>query len=201
MIKDNREYRFMPLLTPSEEKKFDSDYYIEGYATTFNQPYVLWEYNGIKYKEVIDSHAFDDCDMSDVLFQYNHAGRVYARTKMKKGKKPTMVLEKHEHGLFVGADLCSTSESRKMYEDIDTGLIYHMSFAFVVAEDSYNRETHTRTITKIKKVYDVSAVDIPANPHTDISARSYFEGVIEAEQREASERAREIEVLKLMALL
>lgn len=51
-------------------------------------------------------------------------------------------------------------------------------------EDSYDRQTHTRRILKIRKVYDVSAVSFPANPSTDISARSWLDGVIEAEKAE-----------------
>ena len=85
-----------------------------------------------------------------------------------------------------------------MYQDIDAGLVYQMSWAFVVEEDSYNREMHTRTITKIKKVYDVSAVDLPANTSTDISSRSYFEGVIEAERQEIAERQRKIQKIKIL---
>ena len=72
-----------------------------------------------------------------------------------------------------------------------------MSWAFTVAEDSYNKDTHTRTILKIKKVYDVSAVSCPANADTDISARSYLDGVIEAERREALARRAKLIQLKI----
>lgn len=197
-IKPEREYRMMPLLVPSTEKRFDSDYYVEGFATTFDEPYVLWEYDGVQYKEVIDRNALQGADLSDVLFQYNHCGRVYARTKMKQGKAQTLLLEPQTRGLFVAADLQSTDGSRRMYQDIDAGLIYQMSWAFTVEEDSYNRETHTRTITKIKKVYDVSAVDLPANPSTDISSRSWFDGVIEAEKQELAERQKQIQRIKIL---
>lgn len=198
-IRKEREYRMMPIMAPAAEKRIDSEHYVEGYATTFGDPYVLWEYDGVQYKEVIDKNALAGADLSDVLFQYNHSGRVFARTKMKQGKSPTLLLEPQEKGLFVAADLGSTTEARKMYEDIDSGLIYRMSWAFTVEEDSYNRETHTRTITKIKKVYDVSAVDLPANPSTDISSRSYFEGVIEKEQQELAERQKKIKKIKILA--
>lgn len=197
-IRPEREYRTIQLLVPTKEKRIDSEFYVEGYATTFNDPYVLWESGGIQYKETIDRNALDGADMTDVLFQYNHSGRVYARTKMKQGKQPTLILEPQEKGLFIAADLGSTEEARKMYQDIDAGLVYQMSWAFVVEEDSYNRETHTRTITKIKKVYDVSAVDLPANTSTDISSRSYFEGVIEAERQEIAERQRKIQKIKIL---
>jgi phage head maturation protease len=61
----------------------------------------------------------------------------------------------------------------------------------------YNKDTRTRTILKIKKVYDVSAVSIPASNDTEISARSYFDGVIEAEKQELLERKKKILKLKL----
>lgn len=49
-----------------------------------------------------------------------------------------------------------------------------MSFSFTVRESKYDSTTHTRTITKVKKLYDVSAVDIPAYNETSIAARSFF---------------------------
>lgn len=198
-IKPEREYRMMPLLVPSAEKRLDSEYYVEGFATTFDTPYVLYRYKDIDYKEVIHRNALEGADLSDVLFQYNHCGRVYARNRMKKGKAATLILEAQKSGLFVAADLGSTSESRKMYEDIDAGLIYQMSWGFTVAEDSYDRDTHTRTILRIKKVYDVSAVDLPANPSTEIQSRSWVNGVIEAEKQEIAERQKQIQRIKILS--
>ena len=171
----------MPLMVPTAaNKRFDTDYYVEGYATTFDDPYVLWEYDGVQYKEVIDRHALDGADLSDVIMQYDHRGRVFART----GKSNTLLIEPQEHGLFMAADLSKTEQARSMHEDIAAGLVTKMSWAFTVQEDSYDRDTHTRRILKIRKVYDVSAVSFPANPSTDISARSWFDGVIEAEKAE-----------------
>lgn len=167
-----------------EEEK--ESYLVKGYATTFDDPYVLYEWDGIKYSEQIDRNALNDADMSDVIFLYNHEGRVYARMRNN-----TLTLKIDEKGLYVEADLSSTEESRKLYEDIKTGLLSEMSWAFTVEEDSYNNETRTRTITKVKKVYDVSAVSIPANPDTSIAvdARSYFDGVIEEARRRDLELA------------
>ena len=62
------------------KKRFDTEYYVEGYASTFNDPYVLFEdFYGTKYIEVISPDAFREADMSDVILQFDHAGRVYAR--------------------------------------------------------------------------------------------------------------------------
>lgn len=173
----------LPLQVPTSQKRIDSDYYVEGFATTFNKPYLLFEVDGIKYYEEIDRHALDEADLSDVIMQYDHQGKVLARIS-----NGTLGLEPTEKGLFIYADLSKSQAAKELYEEIRNGLITKMSWAFTVAEDRYDRETRTRTILKIKKVYDVSAVSIPANSDTEISARSWLNGVIEAERREALER-------------
>ncbi len=189
---DEREYRAMPLLSIATEKRIDSDFYVEGYATTFNDPYELYEFEGNKYYEVIDRHALDGADMTDVIMQYDHAGRVRARSS-----NGTLGLEPNERGLFIFADLSRSTAAKELYEDIQSGLVTKMSWAFTVADDEYDRNTRTRTIKKIRKVYDVSAVSIPANGGTEISARSFLDGVIEAEKRETQERAERQKAVEL----
>lgn len=175
--KDREFRRFATFELRSES---DQEKRVEGYAATFDEPTVLFEYDGVQYKEVIARGAFDGADMSDVIFNYNHAGRVYARTRNK-----TLDLNIDQKGLAINARLDGTQEGRNLYEEIDGGYIDRMSFAFTVAEDSYDRDTHTRKILRIKKVYDVSAVDIPAYDTTSISARSYFEAEAEKERKAA----------------
>ena len=191
---------FQPLMIPqgTTEKRFDTDFYVEGFATTFDKPYVMYEYGGIKYCEVIVRNALVGADLSDVIMQFDHSGMVFARNKMAKNKPPSLLLEPQDGGLFIAANLSLTEEAKRLYASIDAGLICKMSWAFTVSEDAYNKDTHTRTILKIKKVYDVSAVSYPANGDTDISARSYFDGVIEREQQERLERRKQILKIKLM---
>lgn len=179
-----RQYRSLlsPLapVSTGAEKRFESDYYVEGYASTFNDPYMLYKFGDVEYWEVIDPDAFRDCDMSDVIMQFDHAGRVFARMS-----NDTLVVEPQLHGLFMAADLGSTSRSRDMFEDIAAGLITRMSWAFMPDWDSieevYDEEarTFTSTIHRVTRIYDVSAVSLPADPNTEISARSYFDGAIE----------------------
>jgi len=188
MVKENREYRQMVEMRAKEGE----EYIVEGYATTFDDPYTLYEYDGVKYQECIARDALAEADKSDILFLYNHDGRVFARQK-----NGTLEVSCDDHGIFVRADLSKTAEARSMYEDIKAGMVDQMSWAFTVEEDSYNNKTHCRTISKVKKVYDVSAVSIPANPATEISARDYFNGVIEAEKAERLERERQRLALKL----
>jgi HK97 family phage prohead protease len=130
--------------------------------------------------------------MSDVIFLYDHEGMVFARLSNN-----TLTLEIDEKGLKVRADLSSTTQSREMFEAIKTGLVTKMSWAFTVREDAWDDETNTRTILKVKKVYDVSAVSIPANPDTSISARNYVNGVIERREAERLQRQKKINKIKL----
>lgn len=196
-IVQGRQYRQMirPLALPTTTtaKRFDTDFYVEGYATTFNDPYVLYEFDGVKYYEVIDRNALAGADMSDVIMQYDHEGKVLARQSNK-----TLGIEADRYGLFCFADLSKSRAAQELHEEIKNGLITKMSWAFTVAEESYDKDTHTRTILRIKKVYDVSAVSYPANGDTEISARSYFDGVIEAERREALARKAQLLKIKIM---
>lgn len=192
-IKENREYRMIQLPDMQFRAVDEENYIVEGYATTFNDPYVLFEYDGIKYMEEIDRYALDSANMADVIFLYDHEGMVFAR--MSNG---TLEVRPDERGLYIRADLSRTEASRRMFESIKAGMVTQMSWSFTIEEDSYNTETHTRKILKVKRVYDVSAVSIPANPNTDISARSYWDGVIAMERRSERERAAKKLRLKLM---
>lgn len=195
-FKKEREYRALaaPLSVQQAAKRIDTDYYVEGYATTFDKPYFLYEVDGVKFYERIDAHALDGADMSDVIMQYDHEGRVFARQSNK-----TLILVPDHKGLLVAADLGKTDLARGLYQDIEAGMITKMSWAFVTEKDSYDRATHTRTILKIKKVYDVSAVSIPANGDTEISARTFARRSYEAERQELLNRR--VQLLKIRASL
>ena len=180
----DREYRDMELRLSEnlEQANFD----VEGYASTF-EPYVLFSEDGVDYSERIDPYAFDDADMSDTVFRIDHTGTVYARTSAG-----TVSLWVDEHGLGQRTDLSKTQKARELYEDIKAGNYPKMSFAFTVAEDHFERATHTRVIDRIAKVFDISPVTFPANPTTELSiaTRDYFNGVIEMEKAERLERER-----------
>lgn len=193
MPSKEREYRAAQDFAAAENE----EYIVEGYASTF-EPYVLYRdaENNIDYYEQIAPTAFEGCDMSDVVFLYNHDGKVFARQK-----NGTLELTVDEHGLKVRADLSKTEASRQMYEEIKSGLIDQMSFAFVVDRECYDKKKHTRTIERMRKLYDVSAVSFPANPGTDISARSWLNGAIEAEQAERlaeQKRSEQMARIKIM---
>ena len=198
----SREYRIMPVMQARTEEGEAKSFKVRGYASTFDEPYELYQdWDGNPVYEVIDRHAFDEADMTDVIFQYDHAGMVYARTR-----NGSLEIGTDDHGLWIEADLGLTEESRKIYDAIVKGLIDRMSFCFTIAEDgeTWDKKTSTSTVTKISKLYDVSAVSIPANPGTDISAerKQRMDGAIQearAERLADEKRQRKIKILRAKA--
>lgn len=174
MITKDRQYRTFEVRAGEQENRVD------GYAAVFDSETVMYEYEDIQYKEVIDRNAFTGAQIQDVVMNFNHGGKPVARTKNK-----TLELQIDDVGLHISADLSGTEEGRRLYEEIKGGYIDKMSFAFTVNAEEYNRDTHTRRITGIKRLYDVAAVDMPAYDTTTIQARSFFEAEAERERAEA----------------
>ena len=172
-MNQNREYRSFVEIRSSEQE----EYMVEGYASTF-EPYEMCEIEGEKYYERIESSAFNETDMSDVVLRVNHEGPVYARTSAG-----TVKLDIDDHGLHMLADLSRTANSRALYDEIKAGNYPQMSFAFTVNDggDRYDEKSKTRVISSIRKLFDVSPVSFPANPGTELHARAleYFNGEIE----------------------
>lgn len=209
MISNEREYRnftnFQSVIKRSEGSE-DTKQMVEGYASTF-EPYTLMDFGDEEWREQIQPDAFNEADMTDVVFLRDHTGRVYARTKNN-----TISIIPDEKGLFTITDLSRTAAAREMYEDIEAGNYSQMSFAFTVADQHFveskegDKKVITRIIDRIKKVYDISAVAFPANPTTDIgvSVRSVFDGGIEelrAERLKAEEEARQARLAEAKAEL
>lgn len=188
MPSKEREYREMMLAI---EKRDEADpeeerMVVTGYASTFDDPYLLWKDADVEVYEQVDRHAFDETDMQDVIMQYDHQGRVFARVRNN-----TLKVSPDDKGLFISADLSGTDIGRGLYQEIAGGYTDRMSFGFtvdedeqVIKEDSTTGKTHVlRTIRKVGKLYDVSAVSLPANPGTSISAR-FLDGAIEEARAE-----------------
>ena len=176
----DREYRNMTFEVRQDGA--EPSFLVEGYASTF-EPYKLIEIDGQDYNERIEPTAFDEADLTDVVYRIDHEGRVYARSSAG-----TIKLDIDERGLHHITDLSQTSGAREHFEDIAAGNYPQMSFAFTVGADHYDAETRTRIIDRIDKVFDISAVSFPANPTTEIHVRDYFNGVIEMEKAAEAER-------------
>lgn len=196
-LAEGREYRNFNSIERRESE--DGEKIVEGYATTFNQPYELfrdaWGGETYIFVEQVDANAFAETDMSDVIMQYNHEGRVFARTN-----NGTLGLDADMKGLHIRANLGGTEIGRQLYEEIEGGYTDKMSFGFRVGKDKVDRTeerdnetglvtvTVLRTILEISKLYDVSAVSLPANDATSISARNFCDGVIEEIKKDYLER-------------
>ena len=192
-FKDQAQCRALTLSPASEGKRFDTERYVDGHAARYEK-YLLYECGGSKVYERFEPGCFDNTDMSDVILQFDHAGRVFARTT-----NGTLLVEVDDDGLFIAADLDRTELARGLYEDIQAGMITKMSWRFKVGKYfvEYDEENNSRTIvhTEIPKIYDVSAVSIPANDTTDINARDFVHGVMDEIARsevELEERRRRL---------
>ena len=164
-----------------EAKRIDSNYYVEGYAARF-EPYVLFEDADGPIYERFERGCFDNCDMTDVIFQLNHQGTVMARQS-----NGSLIVEVNDNGLFTAADLGRTEAARRLYEEIDAGMITKMSWGFFLGDYYYDKESRTIVHKTVKKVFDVSAVSIPANNNTEINARGWVNGVIDLAARSEAE--------------
>lgn len=190
-MSNNREYRNFEIKTRNASEEKELDYIVEGYASTFDR-YLLWDDGEIIIYEEIAREAFEECDFSDCVFRIDHSGPVYARVSAG-----TVKIDVDDNGLHNINDLSKTEAARKIFEEIRAGNYPQMSFAFSVSEDHYDKETHTRIIDRINKVYDISPVTWPANPNTSLSARSrdLINGVIEEEKAERLEQERRDQLL------
>lgn len=194
----NRQFRVMnPLEIRTDVDTTSSDFFVEGYAMKW-QPYPLYEDDkGIVYEE-FRKGVFDGADMNDVIFLYDHQGKVFARTSNN-----TLKIELDNTGMFIQADLSKSQAAKEMYDEIKNGLVTKMSWSFKPSNYYFDEKTRTIVHEGIKKVYDVSAVGIPANNDTSINARDFANGVISEieaerllEKRKKEKLLLEIELVK-----
>ena len=140
-----------------------------GRPIVYDQPTTIRDAAG-SYIEIIKRGALDGADLSDVRLLYNHD-----TNKLPLARTPrTMELKTDAAGLTFSATLPETEEARAVHIAVGRGDLSGASFAFTVPEggDSYDPQTNTRTITKIKKVYEFSICPFPAYPQTSVEARS-----------------------------
>ena len=169
-------------LFDKNSQRLESTHYVEGYAARY-EPYVLYEdFDGQPVYERFEPGCFADCDMSDIIMQYDHRGKVLARTG-----NGSLIVEVDQTGLFVAADLSRTEAARSLYDEIKAGMVTKMSWRFQLGEYYYDHETRTIVHKTVKKIYDVSGVSIPANDNTEINARAWVDGEISRAARSEAE--------------
>lgn len=201
---NEREYRDFTLAVVNLEDQEEERKIVSGYASVFNTPYTLFEDDELVIQEQVSDKAFENADITDVIFQYNHEGRVFARVS-----NGTLTVAPDDKGLSIEADLGGTDIGNQLYQEIKGGYTTKMSYGYTVdgaewTESRFDdgRILELRTVTSVSKVYDVSAVSIPANNATSISVRNLSDGVIEqvrAERLKALELERRKLQMKLKA--
>lgn len=179
---------------------------IEGHAAVFGQPYDMYGC----WLETIARGAFDHADFSDVLFSINHdLSRIPLARSRNNNANSTLRLTVDDQGLGTRAvlDTENNVEAKALHSSVGRGDISGMSYIFIVRAQEWtdlDSDYPKRTITDISRVIEVSAVSFPANPGTDISARS--QSALESAQKvleSARARAKELdssaecEILKL----
>lgn len=167
MFKHN-DYRRLMQVRILEGLEDSSQMVIEGKAITFDDATVLFVHEGTEYKEIISRGALDNADLSYAYLKYNHSSNIMA---MARTKNNTLQIEVRNDGVWIKAILANTTAGRDLYELVRSGIIDKMSFAFTIKDETYDKATHTWTVRKIDKLYDVAAVEIPAYENTLLFAR------------------------------
>ncbi|MFT9076559.1 HK97 family phage prohead protease [Ethanoligenens sp.] len=169
-IKGEREIRAFALPDITADPEGDV---VQGHAAVFGQPYDMYG----MWTETIARGAFDQTDFTDVLFSVNHdLSRIPLARSRNNNANSTLQLQVDDQGLATRAtlDVENNADARALYSAVGRGDISGMSYIFAIADDEWtglDSDMPQRTITAIAKVYEVSAVSMPANPGTDISAR------------------------------
>lgn len=147
---------------------------IEGKAISFSSPTLIYtDHRGVDYYEQIDRNALKDTDISDTCLRYNHLSSVPILARMRGG---SLTIDIRDDGTYFRAELFNTTASRDCYELVRQGAL-QCSFGFILPCEGgyiYDADTHTRTITRIDRLIDLSIVDIPAYKDTFVSARDLF---------------------------
>lgn len=166
--KESREYA-MPDLAAN-----DTGNTVEGHAAVFGQSYDMYGC----WSETVARGAFDNTDFSDVLFDVNHDMHSLPLARSRNNNaNSTLQLKVDDQGLATRAalDIDNNTDAKALYSSIKRGDMNGMSYIFSVRKDEWtglDGDYPSRTITDIAKVWEVSAVSMPANPGTDINARS-----------------------------
>lgn len=162
------------------------------------------------YDEIIENGALADTDLRDVRFLVNHNTDMIPLARSRNNNaNSTMQMSVDDQGMAIRVDLDveNNSEAKNLYSAVERGDIDGMSFMFTVDGDKWDdieSDHPTRTITKIGKVLEVSAVTFPAYEQTSISARGLDSALDSAksslESVKAEARAIELKKQKIRIL-
>lgn len=194
----NREIRSLEEVRTSEE----TDMVVSGYALKWD----TWSEDLGGFTETIDKKALKDTDLSDVRCYFNHdSSMVLGRTS-----SGTLELELDDTGLYFRCHLPDTSYGRDLFKSIERSDINQCSFGFIIDEDGddFNKRSdgmYERIIRKIKSLWEISIVSLPAYSDTSVAvAQRSIEKLeqdeidkVKAEQRKLDLAKIQLELLKL----
>lgn len=152
--------------------------------------------------EIIESGALDGTDLRDVRFLINHNTDMIPLARSRNNTdNSTMQMIVDDDGMVIRVDLDieNNAEARSLYSAVARGDITGMSFMFTVDSDSWDdveSDHPTRTIRKIDKVFEVSAVTFPAYEATSITARGLADALDSAKASLENERQKRAEVAR-----
>ena len=162
------------------------------------------------YDEIIEAGALNEADLKDVRFLINHNTDMIPLARSRNNNEnSTMQMTVDEEGMNIRVDLDTENnvEAKSLYSAVERGDLDGMSFMFTVDGDKWDdieSEHPTRTITKLGKVFEVSAVTFPAYEQTSIQARGLSDALdsakdslenVKAEQRKIEARKQKIRIL------
>lgn len=155
-----------------EEEPETNEHIIEGYAIVFN---TLSEDLG-GFREIIEPSAINEelINNSDIYYLFNHNSESIPLARSNRGTG-SLKLTIDDKGLKYSFN-CLNSE---FYGIVQRGDLDKSSFAFSLPTDGSgekweksNEYNYIRRITKIERLYDCSAVLVPAYSSTSVYARS-----------------------------
>lgn len=191
MIKSSSYHREFAIRTATDDNDSENQMIVEGKAVVFDEETLLFKLSsGLEVYEKIDRHALDDVDTEDCYFKFNHSDAILPLARVKN---KTLTLDVRDDGMYIKANIANTSQGRDLYQLIKARTIDKMSFAFSIQDQERQESDDGNKITyivkKIKKLYDVAAVNLPAYKSTDLYARrredvETFRSMVKTEKRE-----------------
>ena len=164
------------------------------------------------YDEIIEAGALDGSDLKDVRFLVNHNTDMIPLARSRNNNEhSTMQMEVDKEGMKIRVDLDTknNAEAKALYSAVERGDLDGMSFMFAVDGDKWDEiesEHPTRTITKIAKVFEVSAVTFPAYEQTSITARGLSDALdsakasLDSVKAEAERIERRKQLIRILAI-
>lgn len=164
------------------------------------------------YDEIIEAGALDGSDLKDVRFLVNHNTDMIPLARSRNNNEhSTMQMEIDDEGMKIRVDLDTenNTEAKSLYSAVQRGDLDGMSFMFAVDGDKWDEiesDHPTRTITKIAKVFEVSAVTFPAYEQTSITARGLSDALdsakasLESVKAEAELIERRKQIIRILAI-